>query len=266
MALVRRQRQEFVKTLQHLADMKGGRKRTFARHVLVEMADVGGEHDPAAAGVDAHELQPRRMTGCRVEGQARREFGVAMIEHDPARIVQPHHPADVLDLEGMRQPLIAHVTPGGISQFALLKMKSRRREAVEIADMVVVQMGEDHILDAIGVDAERTERLHRAAQEGALALLRCLRIEAGIDDEGSACTPRHPDEIVHRHRPVMRIAADEMLAPPRLARRITDGKELVFLFGHGISLPYSASVRLVEMSSRLYRIRFAMTHAWLAEP
>src|SRR5947209_821655 len=122
--------------------MKRGRKRTFACHVLVEMGDVGGKHDPSAAGVHAHKLKPRRMTGCRVDRQARREFGVAMIEHDAARIVQPHDAADVLDLEGMRQPLVPHVTPGGISELALLEMKSRNREAVEIAHMVVMQMGE----------------------------------------------------------------------------------------------------------------------------
>src|SRR3954462_7982407 len=134
--------------------MKGGGKRAFAGHVLAEMADVGGKHDPPAVGPDAHELKSRRMTGCRVDRQTGREFGVAMIEHDAARIVQPHDPADILDLEGMRQPLIPHVTPRGISQLALLKMKSRSREAVEIADMVVMQMRQDDVLDRVGVDAE----------------------------------------------------------------------------------------------------------------
>ena len=48
-ALVRRQRQQPVKAFQHLADMKRRRERTLARHVLVEMADVGREHDKSAA-------------------------------------------------------------------------------------------------------------------------------------------------------------------------------------------------------------------------
>ena len=50
MALVRRQRQQPVEPLQHFADMKGGRERPLARHVLVEMADVGGEHDKTRGG------------------------------------------------------------------------------------------------------------------------------------------------------------------------------------------------------------------------
>ena len=92
-------RQQPVRTLQHFADMKGGRKRTLARHVLVEMADVGGEHDESPAGPDANELKPGRMAAGRVYREAGSELGVAIIEQDAARIVQPHNPADVLDLE-----------------------------------------------------------------------------------------------------------------------------------------------------------------------
>src|SRR3954469_19628876 len=114
-------------------------------------------------------------------------------------------------------------------------MKARVRETVEIAGMVVMQMGEDDVLDRVDVDAERAQRLDRRAQESALALRGDLRIEAGVDDEAASATPRHPDEIVHRHRTVMRVAADEMIATARLARRIADGKQLVFRFGHEVS-------------------------------
>src|SRR3981189_3557556 len=131
----------------------------------------------------------------------------------------------------MRQPRILHVAAGGIGQFALLQMKPRSREAVEIAGMVVMQVREDDILDRIGIDAERTQRLDRRAEEVALAFLRYPGIEAGVDGEGAAAAPRHPDEIIHRHRTVMRVAADEMIAAPRLAGSIADGKELVVRFG-----------------------------------
>jgi hypothetical protein len=80
-----------------------------------------------------------------------------------------------------------------------------------------------------------SQRLDRVAQEGALALARDFRLEAGVDHEGAAAAPRYPDEIVHRHRTVMRVAADEMIAAPRLAGSIADGKELVVRFGHGVS-------------------------------
>ena len=98
-----------------------------------------------------------------------------------------------------------------------------------------MQMGEDHILDRIHIDVERAERLDRTTQERPVSLLRYFRVEAGVDDEGAAASLRHPHEVVHRHRPVMRVAADEMIAAPRLAGRIADGEEFVFLLGHATS-------------------------------
>jgi hypothetical protein len=55
--LIRRGSPQFVETRQHIADMKSSRKWTLARHVFVEMTDVGSEHDKAAACVDADELE-----------------------------------------------------------------------------------------------------------------------------------------------------------------------------------------------------------------
>ena len=98
-ALVRRQRQQTVEPLQHFADMKGGRKRTFTRHVLIKMTDVGGQHDEPPAGPDANELKPGRMAARRMYREAGSKLGVAIIEQDAARIVQPHDAADILDLE-----------------------------------------------------------------------------------------------------------------------------------------------------------------------
>ena len=102
-------------------------------------------------------------------------------------------------------------------------------------DMVVMQMSEDNVLDRRYIDVERAERLHRTAQERPLPLLRYFRVEASVDDEGAAASPRQPHEIVHRHRAVVRIAADEMIAAPRIAGGIADGEQLVFLIGHAIS-------------------------------
>src|SRR4030095_10117983 len=107
-------------------------------------------------------------------------------------------------------------------------METRIRKPVEIAHMIVMQMGEDDILDRGCIDADRAERLHRTAQERPLPPVSYFRVESGIDDKGATSSPGQPDEIIHRHRAVVRIAADEMLAPPRLAGGIADGKELVF--------------------------------------
>src|SRR6185436_9909555 len=135
----------------------------------------------------------------------------------------------------MRQPRISHKAPRGIRKLALLEMETRIRESVEITRMIVMQMREDDILDIIRTDIERTKRLHRATQKRPLSLSGYFRVETGIDDKGATSSPCQPHEIIHRHRAVVRIAADEMLAPPRLAGGIADGKELVFLLGHAIS-------------------------------
>jgi hypothetical protein len=105
------------------------------------------------------------------------------------------------------------------------------------ADVVVVQVREDHVLHGVAIDADELQGLDRVAQEGALALLRGLLGEAAVDHEGALGAFRDPHEVVHRHRPVVRIAADEMVRPPRLARRIADGEEFVFgqSFSHVLS-------------------------------
>ena len=38
----------------------------------------------------------------------------------------------------------------------------------------------------------------------------------------------HPGEVVHRHRPVVRVAADEMVRAPGVAPGVADGEDLVF--------------------------------------
>src|SRR3546814_2522095 len=62
----------------------------FALEVLVEMGHVGGDDDPAAAGVDADELQPGRVPARPMHADARGDRRVAGIERHPACIVQPH--------------------------------------------------------------------------------------------------------------------------------------------------------------------------------
>jgi hypothetical protein len=63
------------------------------------MADIGSEYDKSPAGPDANELKPGRMAAGRVYRKAGSEFGVAIVEQDAARIVEPYNPADILDLE-----------------------------------------------------------------------------------------------------------------------------------------------------------------------
>jgi len=55
----------------------------------------------------------------------------------------------------MRQPRISHEAARGIRKFAFLEMESRAWKSVEITRMVVVQVGQDDILDLVRIDVER---------------------------------------------------------------------------------------------------------------
>ena len=102
--------------------------------------------------------------------------------------------------------------------------------------MVVVQVGDDHVLDFRGVDAEFAQEIGGIALHLAAALLADRGVEAGVDhDRLAAQGPlaalverhRYPDEIVHREVGIVRVGID--LNFPCLARQvgIFDGMYLV---------------------------------------
>jgi len=123
---------------------------------------------------------------------------------------------------------VAHVTPGRVVQFDLLQMELRTRKPVEIPDVIVMQMREHDVPDGATVYADQRERLDRAAQKPPLARRGDLGGKAGIDYDGVLRRDRDPHEIIHRHRAVMRVAADEMVGAPSIAFGVTDRVELVF--------------------------------------
>ena len=97
-----------------------------------------------------------------------------------------------------------------------------------------------------GAHAEEIKRIDRIAQIGALALSRHFLGEAAVDDEAALVADREPAEIIHRHRPVMRIAADEIVLPAALAGRVAQRVDLiarkVLIVSHG-SAPFIRSGR-----------------------
>src|SRR3954471_3002621 len=128
----------------------------------------------------------------------------------------------------MRQPRVPHVAADRVVQLRLLQMELRVREAMEIADVIVVQVRQNDVLDLVAVDADELQRVDRVAQECALAPLSGFLCEAAVDDERALRPLRDPEEIVHRHRRVVRIAADEMIGAFRFAHRIADREEFIF--------------------------------------
>ena len=83
-----------------------------------------------------------------------------------------------------------------------------------------------------GIDAQQGQSVARRAQEGALALARHGLAEACVDDEGSLGIADQPDEVIHRHRSIVRIAADEVGAARAPAGRILDGIDFVGFPAH----------------------------------
>ena len=100
------------------------------------MRDIGRQHDPAAAGVDAHELHARRMPADRMQCDAWREL-CHVVEFGALRKIEPHHPDHVFDLERTGEKRMAHVAAGRVVQFHLLQVELRARKPVKIADVVV---------------------------------------------------------------------------------------------------------------------------------
>ena len=115
-----------------------------------------------------------------------------------------------------------------VVQLDLLEMKRRGREAVECANMVVMHVGQDHVGDRVAVESDQRQCLGGAAQVPPAARRCDFGSEAGVDYKTTLSTNSGPDEIVHRHRAVMRIAADEMIGTPGVALGIADRIELVF--------------------------------------
>ena len=113
-----------------------------------------------------------------------------------------------------------HVATGRERHLALLDVEPCVREVVEAARVVVVEVREDDVGDGRGIDIDGSESLGRGAQELAPACRRVSGAEPRVDDPGRMLPYDRPHEVVHRHRRVVRVAADEVLGPARVAFRV----------------------------------------------
>src|SRR5687768_4689197 len=154
-----------------------------------------------------------------MQRDARRQLCVTVVELHAPVVDAPHHANYVLRLERAAEALVAHVAPGGIAHLELLQVEAGARKQLEVADVVVVQVRDDHVLQAGGVDVQQAQPFGGAAQVIAAALQRHRLGKPGVHQQLAARAAHQPYEIVERHRAVVRIAADEVLgSPPRVAR------------------------------------------------
>ena len=175
----------------------------------------------------ADKLQTRRMSAREMQTQPRGEFCIAVVKDDSPAIVEPNHADHVLHLERVRQERMRHVLSGREGEFGLLKVKARLGKSIEVANVIVVEVGDDDVLDLTRAYPEEFKGIDRIAQVGALALSSHFLGEAAVDDEAALAADREPAEIIHGHRPVMGIAADEIVLPAALASRIAQRIDLI---------------------------------------
>src|SRR5450631_479738 len=122
----------------------------------------------------------------------------------------------------------AHAAPGGVAHLAVLQMKSRIGEAIEIAGVVIMQMRDDDVLEAVGLYAETRQRIDRIERQLAIAQLRLRRIETGIDQNVAAVPPDQPDEVIEvLSRGLMGVRQKVIHVGGARHRRIADGVDFV---------------------------------------
>src|SRR5580693_4168750 len=102
-------------------------------------------------------------------------------------------------------------------------------ETVEIAGVIVMQMGDDNVPDAVGLDAEALQRIDRIERELAISQTRLFGIEAGIDQNVAAAAPNQPDKVVEILRGGLMRIRHEKIQMRRAGRhrRVAEGVDFV---------------------------------------
>ena len=167
------------------------------------------------------------MAADQMQRDSGKELGVAVVELDSPGVNAPHHAGDVLCLEGAAVALFAHVAPGRVLHLQVLQVQRRRGKQLEIADVVVVQVRDHDILDRRRIDAEQAQAVRRATQVLASALGSHCRGKTGVDHQLAPAAAHQPDEVVERHRTIVRVAADEVLARAARVVRVLDRVDFV---------------------------------------
>ena len=105
--------------------------------------------------------------------------------------------------------IVLHVTARHILHFLVLQMKPRIREIVERANMIVMQMRDDHVLDAFPLRADQCQTLDGLAQQHA-PVDRHAGVETGVHQYRALGITHQPHVVIHGHRHIVRIATDKV--------------------------------------------------------
>ena len=137
-------------TFEHLGDVVDDRISAALIEMRVEMRRIGSQHDCAALRHHAHALQPHRVAADEMEAETGRDLFIAVMEAHAAGEDAADHADNVVDRERMAEGVMAHRPAGRESHLAILDVECGVRKEIEPTGMVVMHMGDDHILDLAG--------------------------------------------------------------------------------------------------------------------
>src|SRR5665213_4183288 len=154
----------------------------------------------------------------------------------------PYHRQDIVEVEGRTKGLVAHRASRRKRHVPILQMKPRVREAVEIARVIVVKMGQDHVGYSIGIHADQPQGIRGIAQQTAPAPRRRFLREPCIYQESAVAPAQYPDEVIEVGGELVRIGQDEVLAGMPVAKvGVADGEDFEgFGICQALSLPADA--------------------------
>ena len=102
--------------------------------------------------------------------------------------------------------------------------------------MVVVHVGDDHVLHSGRINVEHCQSLRWATQKVSSALLGHLFGKTGIHHPNLFLVANHPDEIVQRHGHIMAVTTQEIIGRLAHVVGVFDGINFViWILAHGIS-------------------------------
>ena len=190
----------------------GRRKRILLGEILPVVHRVACQHHGAARGVDAHDLQAAGMAADQMHGDAGRNGAFAVVEFYATGVEIFHQRHHVIDFGLAAKPFVADAAAGGLRHLGVLDVECGVGKQTHVAGMVPMQVGDHDVIDGLGIDAGLRQRRSRCMHEATVAPLRSARGKSGVDHDGSTLAANDPDIEIHRHRPVVAVGHDEILA------------------------------------------------------
>jgi hypothetical protein len=174
-----------------------------------------------------------------MQREVRRELGHAVMEHDAVGENLFHHGGHVVGLERNAQRLVTHAAAGAVVHFGVLQVITRLRKKPVIARVIIVHVRDDHVCDAVRIDADHPQPFAHWTQQRALPFGGTRSIEAGVEHEALFVSDNGPDKEVQRHGAVVRIATEEIVRCRSVVMGVADGEQIIGIV-HEAVLGWSA--------------------------